>query len=512
MDCSLPSMKNLNFIALLVGQMALGSTIQVAKTLPGKYRVLDNGMEYNFQGRYYLQGAGHFYADHGMSIDPFAFNDHDSGSPNQNELSEYARLLPNYIAYKMLKNYEAIENSNDIDKEANSDLLDSESYSLLKKHFKQNVTQVNIGDLFLGPWSRNRGEKSNGTTCRIGYGSLLEVKEITDSSAIVAVANVMFSKYDIPDYGLCETGQRVKISLDEIKDFNQRYVKDAYTRNYAHQKKMKNYFSGKKYVEIDNNKVQFCSGSVSGHYSTVMQNFVTHIGEDKTQNIHTQGSMDNLLNVKKGICEYGLVQSDVVKLYPSKYKDELNVDIVEENLYEEKGHLFCNRAAGVKTLDDLDASHTISIGKSTSGSNFTFRSIKERIHDLGNTNKNLMKVRVVEESDVTSFEQIIKEGNDITCLFTMAGSDSKFLKTVARKHKYVNLVSLNLPYEEIKDGYKQVAITNPVLEKLTRGEPVRSVATQVMMVSSKNKIKSLNRPSNYIEQVKDIITDMKGMR
>ncbi len=500
-------MKKLTLLTLMVGQFALSSTIQVAKTLPGKYRSLDNGMKYNFEGRYYIPGAGHFYADHGMVIDPQAFTE---GS--QHQLSDYVSLLPQYIVYKMLKNYELLSKGADIKADDNIAITESPYYPKLKKHFKHFDDEINVGDIYVGPYRKVRGEYISERTCKIGYGTVLEVREVYEKKSLVKVGRTFFSKHDIKDLSLCKSNTSILVENDELIDFNKEYVEEAYKRNYSHQKKMKAFFSNEKYVSINADKTQFCSGSKSGYYSEVMDKFINRIGDNNAENIYTKGSMDNLLNVKRGVCDYGLVQSDLMKVYPDFYRDELGVDVVEDNLYEEKAHLVCNKSLNINNLNDFQASHTISIGSTTSGTNFTYRAIQRKIQSVEGAHRNFLKVRLAELDDAEALKEVKSGRRVVDCLFTMAGKNSSFLKEIKASHKNVNLVDLNFQ-EGLMDGnYTSSTITNPVLNNVRNLNLVRTVATQVVLIkakpsSHKKGIKSNQR--DYFDDIKDVIEEVQ---
>lgn len=464
---------------------ALSDSYVVAKSLPGHYTKISGSLEYNYRGRYYMEGAGHYYGGHGLYVDPFAFNEHEGKLTNENPVSNWIKRLPEYLTYKILKNYERIEGGVELSKEANTSLLSSVEYSQIKKHFKQNVVEIKKGDVFFAPKKRFSAVNQFNEKCKVNFGSILEVDNLRDKEARVRVANTFHTAQDIMSLDGCSTGSLIYIPYKKLKKFNPQFIVEAYKRNFLHQNMIVSLMGEEKFIDKKDHHIQFCSGSSSGYYNYVVEKLAENVS-DKIQNVNTNGSLENVVNVKRRLCDYSLVQGDVYTGYEEKYGETLELTTVDKTVYKEKAFFVCTKKSGVLTSRDLNASNTVLVGGQTSGSAFTYNNLKSVLRDINSSSKNLLKVRTRNIGGEDALRELLKSKSEADCLFTVTRSESRFIKDILRNKRKLRLVSLELPYSKLLDHYSTESISDKFLMPLIgKGNSIKTIGIDVMILAHK---------------------------
>jgi TRAP-type uncharacterized transport system substrate-binding protein len=488
---------------------ALNDSYVVAKSLPGQYTKISGALEYNYRGRYYLEGAGHYYGGHGLYIDPFAFNEHEGEMINDFPMKNWIKKLPEYLAYKVLKNYERIEGGVELSKEANSTLINSVEYKFIKRHFKQNVTDIKVGDVFFGPKKRYSTQNQHLEKCKINFGAILEVDKVDNKEATVRVANTYHTAQDIMSLDGCSTGSLIVIPIKKLRKFNPQFIVEAYKRNFLHQNMIVSLMGEEKFIEKKDHHIQFCSGANSGYYHYVVEELADKVS-DRVQNVNTNGSLENLVNVKRRLCDYSLVQGDVYTGYEDKFGEPLQLTVIDKSVYKEKAFFVCSKKSKIFSSKDLNASNTILIGSKTSGSAFSYTNLKSVLRNVNSSSKNLLKVRTRNVSGRDAIKEIIKNNGEADCLFTVTRSESALIKEVLRNKRRLRLVSLELPYSKILDHYSTETISDESLSPLIgNGRTIRTIGIDVMVLAHKWSSK---RHQRFEKEIQDSLKQFKRNR
>lgn len=139
--------------------------------------------------------------------------------------------------------------------------------------------------------------------------------------------------------------------------------------------------------------VNFCTARHNGNYEFVGNTVATNAkgaldvfvvtDEGKTRNgrvvdsnVTTQGSLDNLALLEKGLCDVAIVQSDAWAVYAKQNpSSKLNLERGLP-LYNEYLNLICHKDAKISKITELNNRHTVYVGSLGSGSSVTWEALR----------------------------------------------------------------------------------------------------------------------------------------
>jgi TRAP-type uncharacterized transport system substrate-binding protein len=223
-------------------------------------------------------------------------------------------------------------------------------------------------------------------------------------------------------------------------------------------------------TQCEEHEMCICTGSPTGNYQKAGEAISALLGDlaKHVRYVPTNGSLDNLNYVAKGICTAGITQTDVFDLWKTESPVANNVVAVQD-LYTEYTHILCPASAKIADMSGLaDKKATLIIGPPGSGTAETWRSLRQvNEKKYGNTNIDIS----ADPADAVSV-QTVKASNGKphpVCMLWISGLNSTAMQNAnarsldaATGKPTLQLITVDDPAFlklQANDGGKRYAVT-----------------------------------------------------
>lgn len=375
---------------------------------------------------------GYQYPGHGVYV--------SSDDVKKLNLPDEVRLISTFVLYQLSRAHRDFEIREKaakplpfLEKETATFRNSPEIESLRQKlRFTNSNELPQSGSYYLVPSERLVGTymvKDSKESCLLEYGDILVLKKSEPLFSEVQVINQnptpTLARLYVP--GTCTTGQTVTIKTPSLIGMNLKYWREAFTRNFIHQKLVEQKIGRYKTTTVLlGAALNICSGVPYSqfHHSAI----ATSAGwaDIKRNYVFTNGSFENIAHLEHGTCDFGIYQDASANML-KKFLDAGYKQFIAERRLE-AAFFFCKKESGITKLEEITANHKILLGEPNSTSDFV-------LQDLASRSPNLAKVRSYKRDPYTGLGDFFAESSPYHCLLTVQNENSAMVKLIENSDK-----------------------------------------------------------------------------